>query len=64
MNRDFLNWVQPKLTPSTTAKELIEYTQGWIQAEASKSTHLMRGIGPYCDAWNAYMRLNRVPKTN
>lgn len=64
MSKQFLDWLSPKMTPSTTAQELIEYNKGWFDAEFSNSTHLMRGIGPYCDAWNAYMRLNRDPKTN
>jgi len=64
MDKQFLDWVQPKMTATTSAKELIEYTKGWAEAESSKSTHLLRGFGPYCEAWNAYMRLNRDPKSN
>lgn len=60
MTSEFLDWALKNVTDKASAKTLLTMWQGWLNASKEEKVSLIKGIGPYCDGWNAYMRLHHA----
>lgn len=55
-SQNFESWWQSyKQVRNQTDKNKMEALSGWTDAENNDGVSLMRGIGPYCEGWNACM---------
>lgn len=52
-------WKSYKQVHNQTDKNKTEALAGWADAKNKEGVSLMRGIGPYCEGWNASMKTKK-----